>query len=194
MKRVYGYARVSTRGQSLESQVEAIKKRCEYSGYHLVHIYQDKASGKNLERQEWMQMYDDLQINPNGIEGIVIYKLDRIGRSISDLLRIVEEFQKKNIDIICIANSFDTTSKEGRLFFYIMAALAEYERELILERTSYGRALAKEKNVKFGRKAKDVNLDYYRKRRMAGVSVSQICRDMKISRATLYQRIKAEEQ
>ena len=192
MKRVYGYARVSTNGQSLDPQIDAIKKRCEYSGYHLVNIFQDKASGKNTERKEWMQMYENLDINPDGVEAIVIYKLDRIGRSISDLLRIIEDLQKRNIDVISISNSFDTTSKDGRLFFYIMAALAEYERELINERTSLGRELAKERNVKFGRKPKYVNLDYYRKKRLEGVSVSKICKDLKISRATLYQRVRED--
>lgn len=193
MKRVYGYARVSTRGQSIEAQVEAIQKRCEYSGYQLIHIYQDKASGKDLERGEWQKMYEDLEINPQGINGIVIYKLDRIGRSISDLLRIVDDLQKRGIDIISISNSLDTTSKEGRLFFYIMAALAEYERELIMERTTLGRELAKEKNVKFGRKEKPVNLDYYRRKRIEGVSVARIAKDLKISRSTLYKKIEEEK-
>lgn len=194
MKRVYGYARVSTRGQNLEVQVEAIQKRCEYSGYQLIHVYQDKASGKDLNRTEWLKMYEDLEVNPQGIEAVVIHKLDRIGRSISDLLRIVHDLQNRGIDIISISNSLDTTSKEGRLFFYIMAALAEYERELILERTTLGRELAKEKNVKFGRKEKPINLDYYRRKRLEGVPVSRIAKDLNVSRATLYARIKEERE
>jgi DNA invertase Pin-like site-specific DNA recombinase len=184
------YARVSSPGQNLEPQLEDIRRYITFKQHDVIHIYSEKESAKSIkERPEFIKMMADLEVNPLGIEGVVIWKLDRIGRSVIDLLNIVKFFKEHNIELISITNNIDTSTKEGRLFFAIMAGLSEYEREVILERTNLGKKYALERGVKFGRKKKDINLSEVMRKKLAGVPISRIAKDLKISRETLYKRL-----
>lgn len=192
--KVVGYARVSTPKQDVKIQEEQIKKHCEYRGFELKKIYLDVASGKNTERTGFKQMIEDLiGYNPLGIEAVVIYKLDRIGRSLQDLINIVDVFQKHNIGLVTISDNIDTSTKEGRLFFYMMGALAEYERELIMERTSLGRDRAKEEGKKFGRPKKRVPIEDIRQKIALGWKKSAIAKYYGINRTTMYKRLEEEK-
>lgn len=192
--KVVGYARVSTPKQDVKIQEEQIKKHCEYRGFELKKIYLDVASGKNTERDGFKQMIEDLiGYNPLGIEAVVIYKLDRIGRSLQDLINIVDVFQKHNIGLVTISDNIDTSTKEGRLFFYMMGALAEYERELIMERTSLGRDRAKEEGKKFGRPKKRVPIEDIRQKIALGWKKSAIAKYYGINRTTMYKRLEEEK-
>lgn len=135
-----GYARVSSSGQHLDVQQTALTDAgCEK-------IYAEKVSGVG-ERAE---LQAALQFLREG-DTLVIYKLDRLGRSLKDLLDIIEQLQKRNISLVSLKDNIDTGSTTGKLTLHIFASLAEFERDLIKERTEEGRREAKKKGVRFGR-------------------------------------------
>jgi DNA invertase Pin-like site-specific DNA recombinase len=186
---VIGYCRVSTTDQDLTIQIEAIKRMCEYRKFTLLNIYMDKASGKNVERENYQKMINALEKNTSGIEAIVIYKLDRIGRSIRNLLQIIDFLNKKEIQLISVSENIDTTTAQGRLFFTISGAFAEYERELINERSAAGLKQAREAGVKFGRPKKVVKISEIRYKLAQGIPKSKICKEYGIGRSTLYKKL-----
>jgi len=191
--RVYGYARVSTRDQDLTVQRNEIARYAEYRKLDLVRMFEDKFTGSTTDRPGFTSMMAALDGNPQGIEAVVVWKLDRLGRSLSDLVRIVARFKEMGVELIFIGNNIDTTTKEGRLQFHIMGALAEYEREIIIERTGLGRQLAKEKGVKFGPKPRKLPMPEIMAKIALGVSKSRIARDYKIDRGTLALKIQEYE-
>ena len=135
-----GYARVSTRDQNLDMQRTAlIDAGCE-------RIYEEKDSGVG-ERPELQAV---LQYVREG-DTLVVYKLDRLGRSLKDLLDIIEELQKKQVNLVSLRDAIDTSSSSGNLVLHIFACLAEFERDLLRQRTKEGREEARKKGVKFGR-------------------------------------------
>lgn len=184
-----GYARVSTRDQSLDVQIEQIQRHCEYRNIDMVRLYTDKASGANTDRPEFQSLINDIETNVHGADLIIVWKLDRIGRSLKNLIEIVDLFKSKELGFICINANIDTTSNEGRLFFHMMASFAEYERALINERTALGRVAALEKGVKFGRPIIDVDINDARRRIADGVPKTKVAGDMGISRSTLHRRL-----
>src|SRR4051812_12847633 len=120
-----GYARVSTNDQNLDLQINELQKAgCEK-------IYQEKVSGKLKDRPELESMMNQLRSG----DQVIVWKLDRIGRSLKNLIEIVEHLKERSVDFICLHNNIDTSTSTGRLTFNLFAALAEYERELIVERT-----------------------------------------------------------
>jgi DNA invertase Pin-like site-specific DNA recombinase len=188
--KVYGYARVSTRGQDYETQEDKIKTYCRLKDFELVDIFADKRSGKDMDRPALQEMLTRLETNPLEIKAIVVTKLDRIGRSIRDLIKFVDWCKSKNLDFVSIGDSIDTTTKEGRLIFYIMSALAEFERELIMERTETGKKRFLEKGGKFGPKEKFIDVEKVKRLIADGVPMTRVAKDMKVSRATIYSRLR----
>lgn len=192
--RVFGYARVSSLGQSLDLQTESIQNYVTVRNFELIELFKEKASGKNIDRVEFQRMMKSLELNPLSIDAIVVTKLDRIGRSLLNLIQIANSLQEKDIGIVSISDSIDTTSKEGRLFFHLMGALAEFERELILERTQEGIARARLLGTKSGRPVgypkKLVPLKELDRLLSDGVPKSEIARRYKVHRNTIYNRIK----
>lgn len=190
VKKICIYTRVSTKSQDLQIQKDEILKYCKFKEYEIIAMYEDKASGKNIERTGFQKMQKDLEVNPLGIEALIVWKLDRLGRSIRDLINITDFLQKHNIGFIAISNNIDTTTKEGRLFFYMMSAIAEYERELILERTTLGRDAAIENGAIIGRPEKDIDMENVKKLLSQGISKVRIAKDLKIHRTTLDKKLK----
>lgn len=139
------YARVSTRGQSLSTQVEKLEQTwCEK-------IYQEKITGTSrVKRQELENALDYVR------RGDVLYitKLDRLARSVHDLTQIVSTLQRKEVGFIVLDQDIDTTTSTGRLLFHMISAIWEFERDLINERTAEGIAKAKANGVKFWAKPK----------------------------------------
>ena len=147
MSKKKGYVRVSTLHQDYELQVN---KLLEY-GVAMEDIYTDKKSGKNAEREGLKKVLEDLQPG----DKLVAYKLDRIARNTKDLLEIVDDLNEREIGLVVLdiqGQAVDTSTPMGKFFITVLGAVAELERNLILERTQEGLALAKQKGVKFGRK------------------------------------------
>lgn len=141
-----GYARVSTEDQDLRLQIEALTRY----GVPEDRIITEKKSGKTLSNRKLRQLIRFLRKG----DRIVVWKLDRLGRSVKDLIFLIEEIEKAEADIVSLTEGIDTTTAIGRLFFHIMASLAEFERSLTAERTRAG-MLAKQlenPNYRFGPK------------------------------------------
>ena len=184
-----GYARVSTIDQNLDMQLKELRK----AGCEL--IYQEKASGKNTERPELKKLIEQLRKG----DQVVVWKLDRIGRSIKDLIELVEGFKRKEVDFISLHNQIDTSTPTGRFTFNLFAALAEFEREMIVERTKAGLAAAKARGNKAGRKpgltddAKKKAEQGYKLYRDSNMPVEEIAGLLKVGKSTLYRYIKNKE-
>ncbi len=140
-----GYARISTDDQTLDLQTDALKK----SGCTL--IYNEVASGKNAhERPKLTKCLSQLKAG----DRLIVWRLDRLGRSVNDLVRIITQLEEKSIYFESITEKIDTKSNTGKLIFHIFAALAEFERNLIRERTYAGLAAAKARGRIGGRRPK----------------------------------------
>jgi DNA invertase Pin-like site-specific DNA recombinase len=138
----YGYARVSTDGQSLASQNAALHAA------GCGKVYAEKISGARSDRPELAKALK--RLNPGDV--LIVTRLDRLARSTRDLLNILDDIAKRHAGFKSLHDAWaDTTSAHGRLMVTILAGLAEFERELILARTSDGRSRAKTRGVRFGR-------------------------------------------
>ena len=143
------YCRVSTQDQNIKNQVETLKTFANIQKLKIQKVYIDKISGIKDSRPALNQMMFDMR---KGLFNcVVIYKLDRLGRSIKHLLTIVEEFHNKDIDLIVSSMNIDTKTPSGKLLFVILGGVAEFERDLISQRTKLG--LKNAKNV--GKRGKD---------------------------------------
>ena len=174
----YGYARVSTRDQTLQSQTDALTASgCEA-------LYKDTASGANLTRPGM----DDLLAKVRPGDGIVVVSLDRFGRSLTDLIGKIESFDRQGIGFRSLRENIDTSTPAGKFMLQVFAALAEFERARIRERTFAGLAAAAANGRKGGRPRKANTKLRERAKSMLtqGLSKEEIARALEISRATLY--------
>lgn len=179
MNQRIGYARVSTDDQNLDLQRDALLK----SGCKL--IYEEAISGKNADRPELQQCLKALRAG----DTLVVWRLDRLGRSLPDLIRIVTELEQRNIAFESLTEKIDTASATGKLVFHVFAALAEFERNLIRERTQAGLVAARARGRNGGR-PKKLNKQHEREilRLMDDpeIPVKQIADRYGVSRATIY--------
>ena len=139
---MYGYARVSTQEQETHAQTDALAK----AGVGFI-FSEKRSGGSTIGRPELEKM---LRVLKPG-DTVVVYKLDRIARSLKDLLRIIERIEEKGAQFRSLTESLDTTTPAGRMLFHMVGAFAEFERELIRERTLAGMAAAVKRGVKLGR-------------------------------------------
>jgi DNA invertase Pin-like site-specific DNA recombinase len=190
MENVYGYVRVSTRSQNYDNQVELIQNFCKMKGYNLIKVFADKASGKDTDRVEYQAMMETLKSNPQNTKALIVTKIDRVGRSIRDLLKFVDWCSEHKIGFVAVQNNIDTTIKEGRLFLYIMGALSEYERELILERTETGRQRYVADGGKLGKPQMKLPVDEIKRLVYEGVPKTEVARRFRVSVPTIYARLK----
>lgn len=130
--RIFGYARVSTDDQDMALQFAALKK------FGCTSIHGEHASGASMDRKLLNVLMMEGVLNAG--DTLVVWKLDRLGRSLSGLLAMIEELDKRGVNLVSLTESIDTTSAMGRFFFHIMAAMAEWERAIISERTKAGLA------------------------------------------------------
>jgi site-specific DNA recombinase len=150
--RVVGYVRVSTNEQednnSLQDQEDSIRAFCKSQKWEVTNIYKDVASGSNLKRGGFLELTKDLW--ENGIDGIVVYKLDRLSRSIVDGYNfILKELELRNKFLKSVTEGFiDTSSSHGKMFLSMMFTFAEYERNLITDRMKQGREHRAKKGIK----------------------------------------------
>jgi len=174
-----GYARVSTHDQNLSLQLDALKQAgCE-------EIYQDQVSGAKVGRSGLQEALAYLRQG----DTLVVWRLDRLGRSLKHLIETVTMLEERGIGLQSLQESIDTTTSGGRLVFHIFGALAEFERNLIRERTQAGLQAARTRGRKGGRpkaldakKAKLLYQLYDEKKH----SVMELCDIMGISKSTLY--------
>jgi DNA invertase Pin-like site-specific DNA recombinase len=183
-----GYARVSTADQKFNLQTDALKE----AGCST--IYKETVSGVKKQRPELAKALDKLRAG----DILVVWKLDRLGRSLKELIEIVAQLQERKISFESISDKMNTSTSQGRLIFNIFGSLAEFERELIKERTNAGLSAARARGIKGGRKpglteaikskAASIKVVYDRKDK----TIKEICTVFNISAATLYKCLRYE--
>src|SRR3989440_2728228 len=180
-----GYARVSTQDQTLNLQKDALEK------IGCSEIFTDTASGAQTERSG---LNEALAFLREG-DTLVVWRLDRLGRTLRRLIETIADFNKRHIGFKSITENIDTTTSGGKLIFHIFGALAEFERDLIRERTQAGLIAARARGRKGGQpkaltpKQAAIAQQLYDDKTN---SISDICKTLNISRATLYRYIKAK--
>jgi DNA invertase Pin-like site-specific DNA recombinase len=182
---ITGYARVSSLGQKLSTQVQKLKD------YGCERIYKEKLSGKSTTQRD--ELRSALLYVREG-DCLVVCKLDRLARSAVNLGCIAEELRKKKVDLIVLDQNIDTTSPTGKLMFTMIGAFAEFERDLIRERCAEGIAKAVEKGVKFGRKSKLTPKQINKMKAEfdeGEISKALLANKYGISRASLYRLVKS---
>lgn len=185
----YGYARVSTSGQELNLQIDALKKA------GCTKIFKEIAKGTKTDR---CKLNDLLTIVKPG-DTIVIWKLDRIGRSLKHLIALFTDLIARKISIISLQDPIDTRTAQGRLVFNIFASLAEFEKDLIRERTMAGLSSARARGRTGGRPA-GLSKEALEKAcaaealyKQGELSCAQISRQIGISKTTLYKYLKSRK-
>jgi DNA invertase Pin-like site-specific DNA recombinase len=181
-----GYARVSTTDQTLDLQKDALQKAgCE-------RIFTDTASGAKAERVGLDEAMSHLREG----DTLVVWRLDRLGRSLKHLIETITSLNNRQIGFKSITESIDTTTSGGKLIFHIFGALAEFERDIIRERTQAGLIAARARGRKGGRPkalttktAQQLQPLYNDKTN----TIDEICRTLKISRATLYRYVRLDQ-
>lgn len=180
-----GYARVSTRDQELGLQIEQLEK------YGCTKIFTEKQSGAKSDREELQKALEYLRPG----DKLVVYKIDRLARSTFDLHKIVRELSTRDISIVFIKEQIDFSTPAGKLMFTMLGAIAEFERDLINERTAEGRARAIAQGKHMGRKGQNekqvkqaVNL--FLDRQENGLSVNDISKMTGVPRSTIYLKVK----
>ena len=173
-----GYARVSTEEQNTSLQIDALKNAgCKQ-------LFEEKVSGKSKDRPE---LEVCLKVLREG-DTLVVSRLDRLGRSLEHLVQIIRNLESRNIGFLSLTESIDTTNAGGKLIFHIFAALAEFERNLISERTKAGLKAARARGRKGGRKTKLTNSDMRKAAAMLRdpfVTKTEVARHFGVSRVTL---------
>ena len=172
-----GYARVSTKDQSLDAQIDAL----EAAGAE--RIFKEKVTGKTRQRPELDRLLDHLRAD----DVVVITKYDRLARSLKDLIEIVERIRERGAGFRSLAEDVDTTTPTGRLIFHVFGSIAEFERERIVERTKEGLAAARRRGRAGGRPAVLTSEQRAEVRRMRdeGRRTSEIAELFKVSTQTV---------
>jgi len=180
-----GYARVSTPDQKLRMQTDALKKA------GCTKIFKEKASGSKSDRPQFLKMMDHLRKG----DTVIVWKLDRLSRSMKDLLNTISQLEERGIGFKSLNDPIDTTTPQGKLIFNIFASLAEFERDIISERTKAGLAAARARG-RLGGRPKGLSKEaqskaefsamLYQKTGKKALSISEICERVGVSKPTLY--------
>jgi DNA invertase Pin-like site-specific DNA recombinase len=176
---VIGYARVSTEDQTLDLQRDALTRA------GCTRIYEDRKSGAKAERPGLTLALEVVRAG----DQLVVWRLDRLGRSLPDLIELIRTLQDRGVELRSLTEGIDTSTINGKFTFHLFAALAEFERALIRERTQAGLAAARARGRKGGRPK---SLDSEKRRHAVALyrgkqhTIAEICRLMGISKPTLY--------
>jgi DNA invertase Pin-like site-specific DNA recombinase len=178
-----GYARVSTQDQTLNLQQDALEKA------GCAKLFTDTASGAKAERTGLEEALSYVRAG----DTLVVWRLDRLGRSLKDLIEKLTELHNRNIGFKSLTENIDTTTPGGKLIFHIFGALAEFERDLIKERTNAGLQAARSRGRKGGRPQVLTERQAAMARALyadKGNSIEDICKTLNIGRTTLYRYLK----
>ena len=184
--REIGYARVSKTEQHLALQLDALKKR------GVIRIFTDKQTGTRFDRVQFLAALE--YVNPE--DTLVVWKLDRLGRSLKQLIETVENLQKRNIHLVSLTEDINTTTATGKLFFQFIAMLAEFERNLISERTKAGLEAARARGRVGGRprvKITDTKVQIAKQLHASNTPIKTILKTLNIKKSTLYRYLNMEK-
>lgn len=178
------YARVSRNSQELEQQIQACQRFCEYRGFEIAGVYSEKASGAKARRPEYDRLVTDLRSYQ--YDGVVVFRLDRLGRNARQLALIVDELEGKGIKVLSVNESFDTSTALGRAMRELIFVFAQLEREQISEATTQRLAAIREAGGQLGRKrASAAQIRRVRGMTAKGMSTRAIARNSELSKSTV---------
>lgn len=177
----FGYARVSTEQQNLDRQLDLLK------AHGVDYIYNEKMTGTRKDRPELTKLLDRMTEG----DTVVIESLSRLGRSTKDLIELVELFEKRGIHLVSLKESIDTSTSTGKLLFTLMSAIAQFERDVIADRTREGLKAARARGRRGGRPGTDVNklrqaLKLYETRQHTVREIEELTG---VKKATLYRTV-----
>src|ERR1700688_87160 len=190
MKRAALYVRVSTLDQHPETQLLDLRQMAAQRGYQIVHEYTDRISGAKAKRPGLDQMMTDAR--RGHFDVVLVWASDRIARSVKHFLDVLDELNRLNIEYISFRENIDTGGPLGRAIVVIIGAIAELERNLIVERVRAGMRRAKLEGRHIGRRPLDIDRAAVLQHRAQGQSLSQIAKTFTSSRATVSRIIKEE--
>ena len=187
-KRVALYFRVSTTDQTPEAQVHELRIYAEQRGFDVVAEFVETASGATRSRPELARMMEI--VRKRKVDVVLVWAFDRFARSTSHLATTLEEFQALGVDFVSYSQQIDTTTPAGKLTFHVLAAIAEFEREMIRERVRSGMAAAKQRGTRSGNpigrpKQTASQVSDMRRLRKEGLSYRQIAKRLCVSPATV---------
>lgn len=186
MTRIIGYCRVSTEEQNLDMQERAIQNYADQKNLELV-LYVEKVSSRKNERTE---LINAMKAATKG-DLFVVYKLDRLARSTKELYELTDRLKEKEVDFVSVHDSFDTSTPTGKAMFGMLAVFAEFERDIIQQRTKAGLEAARKRGRVGGRPSIDDKVKkHVRALFEAGESATDIAKEYGIGRATVYKIIK----
>ncbi len=190
IKTVAIYARVSTDRQSTESQINTLKEYLEKRSWKVFKEYIDTGfTGSNTKRPAFNEMIADAK--KRSFDVLLVYKLDRLSRSLKDLITTLDDLQSLGIDFVSYDNGLDTTTPTGRLLFHVVGAVAEFEKEIIRERVIAGLHNARTKGKQLGRPpVPSFKIQEAQELRKAGLSFRKIASELGIHESTIRHWIK----
>lgn len=184
MMRIAIYARVSTNKQDETLQIPRCEEFAKRHGWEVTKIYQDEASGRDANRPAWMALQSDLRRRE--FDAILVTKLDRVMRSLANLLQVFETLQRYDILLVTVDQGIiDLKSPNGRLHIQLLGMLAEWERELISERTKDALAMKKAQGVKLGRPPTKLPIHTIALMRVAGKTWRKISEELDVAPTTM---------
>ncbi|MEA5010996.1 MAG: recombinase family protein [Angelakisella sp.] len=179
---IFGYARVSTEGQNLDRQLDALK------AYGAQHFYNEKMTGTKRDRPELNKLLERVTAG----DTVVVESLSRLGRSTKDLIELVELFENNGVHLVSLKESIDTSTSTGKLLFTLMSALAQFERDVIADRTQEGLKAARARGH-FGGRPKTDESKVKQAVKLYGTgqyTVKEITELTGVKRSTLYRYLK----
>ena len=190
MKKVAIYLRVSTSTQTVENQRLELEAYCKRQGWVITQTYEDAGiSGAKFDRPALQQMLKDA--SKSKFDVLVVWKVDRLARSTSDLLSILQQLTALGVGFVSTTQAIDTTSSMGRMVVTFLAAIAEFERATIVERVKAGIQRAKADGVKIGRPRVAVDVIRAIELRNQGQGYKQIAKNLGLPRTTVYRTLSA---
>lgn len=183
-KRVGIYARVSTKDQTIEQQLQKLREFCANANYIVVNEYIDEGvSAFKKERPAFNKLLEDVRLRKVNI--VLVWKLDRFSRSLKELVNTIDELKEHGADFISYTDkSADTTTASGKLLFNIIGAINQFERDIISERTKLKLSYLKRKGIKLGR-PKRLSAEKMAEFRSQGLSIRQIAKKMRCDKSTV---------
>jgi DNA invertase Pin-like site-specific DNA recombinase len=183
------YARVSTRDQNCELQLRELRQYAERRGWLVVGEYVDHISGSKDSRPHLNRLMADA--HQRRFDAVVVWKIDRFGRSLKHLVTALADLAAYGVAFVSLRDNLDLSTPSGRLMFHVVAAMAEFERELIRERVRAGLANARAKGKRLGRRRVAVDAHSVARLRAQGRSWAEVCQTLNLSKGTAQRAVQS---
>lgn len=190
-KRAALYARVSTTDQDTEVQLHELRSYVERRGWSAAEYVDHGVSGARMNRPALDKLMAD--VRRRRVDVVVVWALDRLGRSLSHLVGVVDEFGTLGVDLAVYSQPIDTSTPAGKLTFQVLGAVAEFERQMIRARVRAGIAKAKANGKKLGRPRADIDVELVLQLRSGGASIRKIARELQVSRSVISRVLDEQE-